>query len=517
MEPTWTHASTVADLLRQIECRTGVSAKRDAVYNVLNNKRSRRLAGFEIERVPNEDRAGHTYRWRRDGEPLEPIAVGSRDAEQSVSSDEWPDFPEEPEGTGWIERDGYFFDATERKYIFSLPSHKKPFVRNANWVQTLWRVYTSGATVADVTRKFSISRKTFSELKVKLGLTKTRAPWTDEELSEAAENALVDDALRAKEERVLTRAEAKHWQGVKKDAEAFRNQRAWVHDIVQGLDLPAVAVPWLTVEGQETYPGAVVVHWTDVHVGKRTFGVDHTLAEQVAALHDLIDSIVSHCRSQPVPRHGFVVPIGSDLLHSDTWAQTTTSGTPQGPQSVGSTVAQARAAVSLTARLVGELATIAHVRCAWVPGNHDRLASCLIAECIEHRFRDSSRITVDLGESPRKYMRAGKATIVMAHGDQVKRVKDFAMLAAREHPGCDLGRTDVFTGHLHTNQLAVDEICGLRKWTSPAPATADDWHHGKGYVGNLQAVAVYRVHENHGCEGADYIRADVLRDHAMAA
>ena len=101
---------------------------------------------------------------------------GTRDPVDDAASDNLRD-----DGTaeGWTQREGYVYDGDGDLYIVNLTGHRLPFVRSGEWVRSLWRAYTSGATIADVCRHYEIDKKTFEALKRALALTKTRAPWTD--------------------------------------------------------------------------------------------------------------------------------------------------------------------------------------------------------------------------------------------------------------------------------------------------------------------------------------------------
>ena len=103
-------------------------------------------------------------------------------------------------GTGWINREGYSYDGDRRTYVLTVSTQRTPLVLRRERVEAIWSAYAgSGATIAEICREFELSRTLFQEIKSRLGLTKTRAPWPDEVIEETPEEDLVADALRAKE------------------------------------------------------------------------------------------------------------------------------------------------------------------------------------------------------------------------------------------------------------------------------------------------------------------------------
>ena len=411
-----------------------------------------------------------------------------------------PDALRHGPGDGWIEREGYVYDGTRDTYVIQAPSQGRPLVWPGDRVRQLWRAYTDGATVAEITRRFALSRALWGEIKTALRLTHTRAPWTDEEIEATDEDALVLDGLRAKERAVMARVERGEWRRIKEDAARWRTLRASVLDHLTGWTPEGITLP--------TPPPVEGGRWllfgaSDLHVGKRTHGDSGDLRGQVRDLAGWLGRGVTRAARQQVK--GIVVPIGSDLLHSDTLGQTTTRGTPQGAQAVGSIYQQVQAATDLMAGLVDELARIAPVRAVWVAGNHDEVLSYCVALALEQRYRSVAHVTVDTAERRRKVVACGEVPLLLLHGDKI-RDRDLPGIVSREVPrSLDPRRTVIARGHVHHAALAHDEIAGYDVITLTTPAHADDWHHASGYDLSQRRLTLAWLGA-HGLDALEWVR-----------
>ena len=410
-----------------------------------------------------------------------------------------------PSASGIVDMGTYHIvhDDEGERYVFGLPSHGRPFVRSREWVERVWRRYTDGAQINEVAREFGIDRQTFVDLKQALGLTKTSGPFTDQELNERDEEELVDDALRAKERRILTRAEAASWRATKRDADLVHRQREWVRDVVAEVEWSPPRVPNLAARRRDH---AVLVGLSDWHVGKRSAGGDHTLASQVEGLTRHLDDVCDRALSVWGTPHRAIVMMGSDLLHVDTMDQTTTRGTPQGAQSVGSSRQAWRAALRLMDRAVQSLASACDVTVVVVPGNHDRLSAYTLGTALELRWDGLADFHVPHDDCDRQIVPYCDVPIMMTHGDQ-ERPADLPLLLAREMPrGCDLRRGVIVSGHLHRNARAEEDKTGVQLVTLRSPACADDWHAAKGYVGAQRGTTLLRIDPGVGLGGVEYVR-----------
>lgn len=407
---------------------------------------------------------------------------------------------------GYVERDGYVYDGERDTYVIACPAARGgQLVRTGAWVRAVWRAYTAGGlTIAEVTREFEIDRQTFEGVKRSLALTKTRAPWTDEEIAGSSVDALHGDAIRAKEREALTRAERDEWRRIKTDAHRWRIWHAAIRDAVAELDLPAVTATRARVPATAIGGGAVVVGLSDLHVGKRTAGRDHTLTAAVESLRDHVARAIETAAGRFGVPDCWVVPVGSDLLHADTEGQTTTRGTAQGAQSVGSIAQAMREAVTLMTGAVDELATVAPVVAVYVRGNHDAVTGFGVACALAERYRATDRVDVRLDEHPRQWVRVGDdgGAIMLTHGDGPKPARLPAVVAAECPDWADYRRTVVIHGHLHRHSL---DVAGLVTVGLAAPVTADDWHRHAGWVGAVRAITLAR-HDGAGLTDLAFVR-----------
>ena len=425
---------------------------------------------------------------------------GTRDPVDDAASDNLRD-----DGTaeGWTQREGYVYDGDGDRYIVNLTGHRLPFVRSGEWVRSMWRAYTSGATIADVCRHYEIDKKTFEALKRALALTKTRAPWTDEELGERDAEDLFVDALRIKEREVLSRVERAAWRRTKEDAQRWRELRASVLDLASAFAPPAVVIPRVRVPEDMRGGGAVVVGLTDLHIGKRRAYGDHTLAEQVDEIADHVARAIETAASRYGVPDRWIVPVGSDLLHADTEGQTTTRGTPQGSQSVGSTASAMRYAVELIGAAVDQLATIAPVCAVYVRGNHDAVTGYGAALALSQRYRAAERVEVVIDEHPRQWVPVGNdgGAVLLWHGDQCSPDRLVEWVRTEAPPWVDQRRLIVVHGHLHTERIAR---VGLPVYGLASPASPDDWHEASGYVAR-PAITLLR-HDGRGFTDLSRVR-----------
>ena len=467
----------------------------DALEKTINAIQS---AGYKGHRQRRRDESGAWVYLVTDDElaGVEPGRQGSRrrpysaprvePREPDASAKVWQQVEADREahesGRGeWQERDGYIYDGERDVYVVTLPGYRAPFVRSGEWVRNVWRSYTSGSTIAVITREFEIDRKTFEAFKRVMGLTKTRAPWTDEELAAAPANDLYADALRVKEREVLSKVERAHWRSLKEDAIRWRRWRTSIREAVADLQLPRVAIPRVKIPDANQGGGAVVVGLTDLHVGKRAAGQDHTLAEQCEQLAEH----VARCIETAAVRYGvpdaWIVPVGSDLVHVDSAAQTTTNGTAQGAQSVGSTSAQQRAALALMASAIDQLATTAPVRAVYVRGNHDAQIGFGLALALAERYRSTDRVEVDCDEAPIKFVPVGDAgaCAVLWHGDGMPYERMLQTVRFSAPAWVNYHATAVYHGHWHHYRA---DPRGLPTFCLDAPSSTDDWHRHSGFV-----------------------------------
>lgn len=439
-------------------------------------------------------RQGWSMRGKGQGrQVLMPADVYVTDADDGVE----PEPHSRSVPSGMTDRGAYVYDADRDLYIIHLPSHSRPFVRSGEWVKALWRRYTDGAQINEVCREFEVDRRSFEEIKTRLGLTKTSAPWTDEEIEQRDDDDLIGDALERRKRKLLTRAEHLEWRRTKEDARKFHEIKEWMREEIRRVEWFEPATPLIEVSPGEH---VTLVGASDWHVGKRTAGKDHTLAEQVEDLRQYARAVAGAAIDLGVPQR-FIVTVGGDLVHVDTMQQTTTKGTPQGAQSVGTTRGACAGALAVMAALIDALSHVAPVEVRCVPGNHDRLTSYLIALALEQRYAHSDCVFCTILESERQYITIGDVPLMLTHGDQEKHAQ-LPLLMAREMPvGCDLGKGIIVHGHLHRSSHTHEDHSGVQRVCLRSPARPDDWHVLRGYVGAVPGTTLLVIDPQSGLRG----------------
>ena len=459
-------------------------------YRAVHKRATRRPDKYPSR--PHPTRAGWLQYW-----------IGDEPPPSSEASAELPPTLTHEPSDGWVERDGYVYDGRRDVYVLTLPSHRRPFVLDGSRLRQIWRRYAGDkANIDEVCRDFGLDRQTFLDVKRLLRLTKTRAPFTDEELEDLDEEGLVADVLRAKEQRVMARAQAASWRRI----ERLANSRQWLREVVRAALSDAAPVARLPAPTGDPEDCAVVVGWSDLHVGKREAGASLGLGVQLDHLRALASDVVARVAALR-PAHVILACTG-DLVHSDTQNQTTTKGTPQGSQSEGSTAMALRGACELTAALVSRLSEVApSVEVVVTPGNHDELLSRAVGLYLEASFSGDARVSVDADERRRrKWTRWREVPLCFFHGDKLKGDR-LAALPGREcPPGADPRRAVLLHGHLHKRGLRQDVIGGFDVVCLASPAGADDWHHEMGFEGGVKAVTLAVIAPS-GLTALEWVRA----------
>jgi hypothetical protein len=106
--------------------------------------------------------------------------------------------------------------------------------------------------------------------------------------------------------------------------------------------------------------------------------------------------------------------IGQDMYHMDNLAGHTTTG--DHTLDVDGRITKVhKKAFEVSRNNIWKASTIAPVEVIWIPGNHDFLASYMLAFALKEHFRNDPRITVDVGENPRKARLWGNLLVGWTH------------------------------------------------------------------------------------------------------
>lgn len=261
-----------------------------------------------------------------------------------------------------------------------------------------------------------------------------------------------------------------------------------------------VTVPTVTSRDASGY--MLEINIPDLHVGKLAWSketghedYDSALAERAfdAALAALL------ARTSAYTFDEIVLVVGNDLLHSDTKAGTTTSGT---PLDVDSRYQRnfAKTRRMITRAILTALTRAPYVRVVMVSGNHDALSVWHLGDSLECLFANEPRVTIDNAPTLRKYLQWGRVMLMFTHGNTGK-LRDYPLVMATEQPemfGSSEFR-EAHTGDKH--QVRVEEQHGVRVRILPALCPPDAWHSEHQFVGNQRSAEAFVWHREQGMVG----------------
>jgi len=405
----------------------------------------------------------------------------------------------------------YHFDKEKDEYLFFGLPDQPPVVRvSREKIDLLIADYsneTGGATINQLASRYELSRATIKTIINWLGKTHDSAPFSDETLAIEDEEKLATSVLRAKEQRVLIKAQKRRL----KKHEAILDNEDWLKSFVTDLitSLPeykkSVAKPSRPKnKSHKDKQYIAVLGLTDLHIGKR--GVDGFNSEVASkrAIHTVTKASFEANKMWGVPEY-WVLTIGSDMLHVDNYQGTTQKGTPMDTDM--DAVDMMAIAYRTVERLVLHLQDTAPVKVVAMTGNHDRMLSALLGMMIGARFHHDPDIEVVDGSRGSAYIRYGKSLLGFNHGDSIK-AHNLPSVMSAERPKdwgeCD-GNWEWFCGHLHSLILRVSEHNGCRVWTMPALSGTDRWHKLNGYSLNRKQLAMFRVEPNLGVTAVELI------------
>jgi len=427
----------------------------------------------------------------------------SEKTSEEASEKTWDDFFVE-------ESRPYLTDEERGVYLFhSLPGQKGTVSVSKEKIEALvwdYSNHTGGLSLNEICRKYGLSRPALIYILKSLGKTHDSAPFTDEEIETGHEDNLAESLLRAKEHRVLVKAERAHYKKMMRSAENFEAlDKILLPRIEQALSSRAAPRSFnLNLDLSKKGTHAVVIGLTDLHVGKKgVCGWDMEKA-QTTAVATCLEAMREAIDSWGIPEM-WIIPCGSDMIHVDNYLGTTTKGTSQDVD--GDPVDMLLIAFTLLEQIVEGLRSSAPVKVVAIPGNHDRLLGMSVGLMLKARYDSSEDVSVDIGKNGSAYVRHGNSLIGFNHGDMVS-PKDLPALMSSDQAeawGECKGGWEWFTGHWHGHKVRADEYNGCRVWTMPSLSGTDRWHKLKGYSHNRRQVAVYRVDDEGGVGGVEFV------------
>ncbi len=271
------------------------------------------------------------------------------------------------------------------------------------------------------------------------------------------------------------------------DREALREDLAQYAPVYEPIDPP-----------REFHPEDVLleIFITDLHVG---FGTDVSLTR----LSEAVSTGIEAARKHQVQRA--VLVLNGDSLNVDNGRYTTTAGTPQEDDTTWQE--SFRALRGQLVKSIDQLsAYVSHVDVYILPGNHDQERAFYLADVLWAWYNKNRRVKIDIGLSPRKYIKWGVNLIGLAHGHNEKPA-DLAMLIMRDNQAdlADVRNFEWHLGHVH-HQVSLEIQGVLLKWfraltennawasrkgfgDNPRSATSMLWHARKGLIAEFHYIA----------------------------
>lgn len=257
-----------------------------------------------------------------------------------------------------------------------------------------------------------------------------------------------------------------------------------------------VNCPRIEVDNNDTYCGVFSVQ--DVHFGKQN---NNSVIDRFKDA--ITEAAYKASRAYNLDKLYYVV--GGDLLNADTFAKTTTKGTPvENDKDPIQAYIEAFDAVVWSIHQLKEVCEELVV--VYIPGNHDRLSSWHLAHALEKSITIPN-VTFDVEYEERKVHLYGDNFLAFEHGDVNTSNSD--RVYAAEFPeewGATTYRT-LYTGHYHQKKTSVfvteNEINGFAVKIMPSLSNSDYWHYHNKYVGSKKA-AVLEVHERYKGKVAEF-------------
>jgi len=199
-------------------------------------------------------------------------------------------------------------------------------------------------------------------------------------------------------------------------------------------------------------------------------------------------------QAQYFPIEQITLPTGNDFFHSDNQFNATTKGT-----AVDIDSRWQRAFTrghKLLIKAIDLLAVKAPVVVPIIPGNHDSERVYYLGEVLKAYYSNNPRVEIQNSPNPRKYIRYGNSLIGYTHGCNEK-PDGLPLIMATEmkQDWADTECHEWHIGHTHkmkeTKHIAGDTYNGVSVRVLPSLASADAWHHSKGYVKNRRAAEAY--------------------------
>lgn len=234
----------------------------------------------------------------------------------------------------------------------------------------------------------------------------------------------------------------------------------------------------------------------DAHLGKHTWWEETGENNDIKIISKLylqaVQGIIVKAQGYEIDK--ILFPIGNDFFNVDNKDETTARGTRQQEDTRWKkTFKKGR---QLIVRAIDMLSQIAPVKVIVIPGNHDVERSFYLGEAIECWYHDNPNVEVDNGANSRKYFVYGQNLIGFTHGYSEK-IPDLRSIMPLEQKEA-WAKTKYREWHLGDQHRKLEwfskgteEELGIVVRRLRSLTTADQWHHEKGFIGQVRAAEAF--------------------------
>lgn len=256
------------------------------------------------------------------------------------------------------------------------------------------------------------------------------------------------------------------------------------------------------------------INTADLHIGKLCWAgeTDENYDVNIACerFMDVLQKIFKRVRGFDFNQ--IVLPLGNDFFNSDNLNNTTTKGTPQDEDlRWGKVYPIAR---RLLVEAINFCSQFAPTHVIIIQGNHDFQRMFYVGDTLEALFENNPNVTVNNSSKRRKYHKYGDVLLGFTHGSEEKEA-NLPLIMAQECPKL-WGETkfrEMHLGHLHHRKeikyQSTKEYSGVVVRYMRSLAGTDEWHYGKGYVGNIKGSEAYLWNDEAGLIGSFEVNLNI--------
>ena len=242
-------------------------------------------------------------------------------------------------------------------------------------------------------------------------------------------------------------------------------------------------------------PTCAFIDITDFHLDKRDIK-ETTIKQKIEEYYQLLNGLLYKAyQANYLEEIAFV--IGSDMLHTDTFFNTTTKNTPQ-----ETTVRWNEAfdiAFDIYVTSIKKLSQFCKkLNVILVAGNHGRTKEYYLAFALKKYFESEKSIFFDISVSPRKVFTYGNTFIGLHHGNT--KAETLPLIFAKEFTK-EWGNAkyhNIIVGDKH--HFMEKDYQGVRVKQLPCTSNADTWHNDSNYINSEQsAICIIYDKEKGSC------------------